>query len=476
MLLLFSLLPARSLTIGSKKFTESVILGEILARTASGEGIPVRHRRELGGTRILWQALLAGDIDIYPEYSGTLLHEILARHKFKTADSLRRYLKKLGLGMSADLGFNNTYALGTTISTAQRLHLEKISDLAAYPNLRYGFSNEFMARADGWPSLRRAYNLSATDVRGLDHDLAYRGLRAGSIDVMEFYTTDAEIDYYKLFVLQDDRRHFPAYRAMFLYRLDALERYPALKQALKLLSGAIDGARMSAMNADAKIRHQPAEAVAARFVAGLTGKKTTTVSQNLFQRIGQRSAEHLFLVLVSMALAILIALPLGIWAAFRPRAGRIILSVTGILQTIPSLALLVFMIPLLGIGEKPAIFALFLYSLLPIVRNTESGLKDIPQGIRDSAEVIGLMPGARLRHVYLPLASRSILSGIKTATVINIGTATLGALIGAGGYGQPILTGIRLDDMGLILEGAVPAALLALTAQGILGWLEKRIG
>jgi osmoprotectant transport system permease protein len=133
----------------------------------------------------------------------------------------------------------------------------------------------------------------------------------------------------------------------------------------------------------------------------------------------------------------------------------------------------VFMIPLLGIGGRPAIVALFLYSLLPIVRNTYAGLNDIPSSLRESAEALGLTPFARLRLIELPMAARSILAGIKTAAVINVGTATLGALIGAGGYGQPILTGIRRDDVGMILEGAIPAAILALAVQGAFELAER---
>jgi len=158
---------------------------------------------------------------------------------------------------------------------------------------------------------------------------------------------------------------------------------------------------------------------------------------------------------------------LGILSAASRHAGQAILGVVSVIQTIPSLALLVFMIPILGIGEAPAIVALFFYSLLPIVRNTYTGLHDISTPLRESAEALGLSPFLRLKLIYLPLASRTIMAGVKTSVVINIGTATLGALIGAGGFGQPILTGIRLDDLGLILEGAVPAALMALLAQGL---------
>ncbi len=187
-----------------------------------------------------------------------------------------------------------------------------------------------------------------------------------------------------------------------------------------------------------------------------------------------RLGEHVALVSISLAAAILVAIPLGIVAARRPRLGAVILTMVGVIQTIPSLALLVFMIPWLGIGAKPALVALFLYSLLPIVRNTATGLRDIPNSLRESAEALGLPPRARLVKIELPMASRAILAGIKTAAVINVGTATIGALIGAGGFGQPILTGIRRDDLRMILfEGAIPAALLALAVQGAFDLAER---
>ena len=149
-----------------------------------------------------------------------------------------------------------------------------------------------------------------------------------------------------------------------------------------------------------------------------------------------------------------------------------ILGLAGLMQTIPALALFVVLIPLLGIGAAPTIAALFLYSILPIIRNSHAGLNTIPQGLLDSADAMGLPATARMRHVELPLALPTILAGVKTAAVINVGLATLGAIIGAGGYGQPILTGIRLNDTGLILEGAVPAALLAVGVERLLHGLE----
>ena len=177
----------------------------------------------------------------------------------------------------------------------------------------------------------------------------------------------------------------------------------------------------------------------------------------------------------SLSAAILVGIPLGIIAARRRRLGAAILAVAGIVQTIPSLALLVLMIPLLGIGTLPAVAALFFYSVLPIVRNTVTGLTAIPAALIESAEILGLSSWARLLKVELPIASPSVVAGIQTSAVINVGTATLGALIGAGGLGQPILTGIRLDDLGLILEGAVPAALLALLVQALFAGLGRLV-
>ena len=463
------------ITVGSKKFTESVILGEMLRQLAQAAGATAGHRRELGGTRILWNALLAGDIDLYPEYTGTLLREILVREGLRTPKELQAALAQRGLRMSAPLGFNNTYAIGVSAELAKRRGLRRISDLKDHPDLVLGFGNEFMDRADGWPGLQRRYRLPQKDVRGLDHDLAYRGLAAGTLQVIDLYSTDAEIEYYGLRVLEDDLDYFPEYKAVVLYRADLERRAPEVVAAVRRLAGRIDNAAMSAMNAAVKLRRQSEAAVAAGFLERRLGVSATSQDRSAWQRFWRHTREHLLLVALSLSAAILVSIPLGIFAARRPLPGQLILGVTGILQTIPSLALFVFMIPLLGIGGPPAVVALFLYSLLPIVRNTCAGLKDIPPAVRESAVALGLPDGARLRLVELPLATRSILAGIKTSAVINVGTATLAALIGAGGYGQPILTGIRLDNVGLILQGAVPAAVLALVVQGLFELLERRL-
>jgi osmoprotectant transport system permease protein len=454
--------------VGSKKFTESVVLGEIATRMIRGAGANAAHRAQLGGTQVLWHALLKGEIDLYPEYTGTIREDILRGAAADASDdTLRARLSAQGIGMTGSLGFDDSYALGMKKSDAARLDVRRISDLRLHPGLRPGLSEEFLHRGDGWPKLQKQYDLPQTNARQLDHDLAYRALAAGDIDVMDLYTTDAEIPFYDLTVLQDDLGYFPRYRAVFLYRLDLPEREPAALPALRALEGRITAEEMQRLNARVKLKRDPERVVAADFLASSLGIEGAVATEGRGRRVARYVVEHLALVAASLGAAILAAIPLGIVAARRRRLGAAILAVAGVVQTIPTLALLVFMIPLLGIGTAPAIAALFLYSVLPIVRNTVSGLSGIPASLLESADVLGLSPSARLWKIELPLASPSILAGIQTSAVINVGTATLGALIGAGGLGQPILTGIRLDDLSLILEGAIPAAILALMVQAL---------
>lgn len=463
--------------VGSKSFTESVILGEIATQLIRSEGFEVDHRDQLGGTAILWNGLKTGEIDLYPDYTGTLIQEVLSGENIGSIEALETALAKHDIRMTAPIGFNNTYAIGMQTAAANAAGIASISDLATHPDLAGGFSNEFMDRQDGWPGLRDAYQLPHQRVRGLDHDLAYRALESGDIDFMDLYSTDAEIAYYNLKVLEDDQQFFPEYQAVFLYRADLVSRAPTIVALLQSLEGRIDAASMTRLNAQAKLEKMPENQIAATFLdaANLTQTPIAIQAETRFGRIWTYTLEHLWLVVISLGAAILVAIPLGIIAARYEKAGTVILGIVGVIYTIPSLALLVFMIPLLGIGGPPAVVALFLYSLLPIVRNTHAGLIDIPKPLHESAEALGLSEAAKLWRIELPLASRAMLAGIKTSAIINIGTATLGALIGAGGYGQPILTGIRLDDTMLILEGAIPAALLAVVAQVLFDGLERVI-
>jgi osmoprotectant transport system permease protein len=458
---------------GSKKFTESVILAEMATQLASSAGARAVHVKELGGTRVLWDALLAGEIDVYPEYTGTIAQELLRGVDAGDEEGLRAALARRGVRMGRPLGFEDVYALGMREEVAARLGIRAISELARHPELRLGLSHEFLDRADGWPALRSRYGLDRFRVRGLDHDVAYRGLAQGAIDVTDLYSTDPEILAQHLRVLSDDRHAFPEYRAVFLWS-DALEaRAPEVVRALRRLEGRIPTEKMIELNARARLEHVPEAEVAGGFLRQALGLETGARGEGRGERIARRTLEHLGLVAVSLAAAIAIAVPLGILAERRRRLGQLVLGAAGLVQTIPSLALLVATLPVLGIGARPALFALFVYSLLPIVRSTHAGLASIPAELRSSALALGLPSAARLRLVELPMASRGILAGVKTSAVLCVGTATLGALVGAGGLGQPIFTGIRLDDFGLILEGALPAAALALAAQGLFDLAER---
>lgn len=458
--------------VGTKVFTESVLLGELVTQSIEADGRQTELIKQLGGTQILWNALVDGEIDVYPEYTGTIREEILADLEITSRTELDSALAGYGIQMTSPLGFNNTYAIGMKEQIADELGIETISDLRDHPDLRYGFSNEFMDRSDGWPGLRQAAGLSPENVRGLDHDLAYRGLEAGNIQVIDLYSTDPEIQYYDLRVLEDDLNYFPEYEALFLYRSDLNE---SVVRSIKRFEGAISRDEMVQMNAAVKLDREGDTVVASRFLADNFGIESEVYEEGIWDRLLRHTTDHLYLVGISLGLAILFAIPLGVLAVKFKAIETPLLGAVGILQTVPSLALLVFMIPLFGIGAFPAIAALFLYSLLPIVRNTHSGIKSISDPLMESARALGLPNFFILRRIELPLAIPSILAGIKTSAVINVGTATLGALIGAGGYGQPILTGIRLDSVPLILEGAIPAAVLALLVQGLFDLIEKWI-
>jgi osmoprotectant transport system permease protein len=468
--------------VGSKNYTESVILGEMLTQLARDAGARAEHRMELGGTQIAFKSLMQGDIDAYPEYSGTLILEILAGENLATDADIQRALATRGIRMSGRLGFSNAYALGMLRTLASELGITRISDLRdrqgepAIARLKFGVSDEFMNRRDGWPGLSYAYGLPDR-AQGLDHNLAYRGIRSGTIHVTDVYVTDPEIAAYDLVKLEDDLGYFRQYECVLLFRADLEKRAPEVVSNWRRLEGTIDATRMIGLNAQARIDRVSEERVAAQFLNDKLKTNLPVPPDNWWRRmltnLGKNTVRHLLLVSVSLIAAIVIAVPLGILAYRVTAARQVILSSVGILQTLPAMAVLMFLIPVLGLGVLPTMAALFLYSLLPIVRGTFGGLQEIPESIRESATVLGLEPRARLRLVELPMASRAILSGIKTAAVINVGTATIGGLIGAGGYGQPIITGTRLNDITIIMQGAIPAALMAIAVQGLFDYSER---
>lgn len=466
---------AAPLRVGSKRFTESYVLAELVVGVARGEGADAVHERGLGGTAVAYRALEEGAIDVYPEYTGTIAQAIV-QDGAADLTHLRAALAERGIGASRPLGFEDRYALAITRETATRVGCRRMSDLVAHPALRFGLSHELLGRADGWPGLAERYGLTARSPSAMDHALAYDALAGGEIDVTDVYTTDARLTRLDLVVLDDDRRFFPPYDAVLLYRVDAARRVPALARVLARLEGAIDAKTMRRLNARAELDGVPVPRVAAEFLGERPARPgRRSLAAGVLASIERNGPRHLELVLGSLFLSVLLGVPLGLLAHARRRAGVVVLGLTGIVQTIPSLALFCFFIPVLGIGWIPALAALFLYGLLPIVRNTHAGLASIPDDTREAALAIGLSPAERLRHVELPLASQTIVAGIKTSAVVAVGSATIAAFIGAGGFGDPISTGLAMNDVTTILEGALPAAGLALLVQGAFGLLERGI-
>lgn len=530
---------AEPLRIGSKRFTESYILAEILAQTARA-GDPaaaVELKQGLGNTAIVHAALKAGSIDVYAEYLGTIEREILG-HATTGAPlaQLQAELRPLGLAIDVPLGFNNGYALAMRSARARALGLTAVSQLKGQPALRLGLSNEFLGRADGWPGLSRRYALPQTPT-GLDHGLAYRALADDQIDVTDVYTTDAQIAALDLTVLADDAGFFPRYDAVLLYRVDLPRRHPRAWAALQTLRGRIDETAMIAMNAQAEIQRQPFDAIARAFLAkprgqavgtpaaasasaSASGAAPTSAStpvaasrpaspsasgtasasasassprlepgvarstSGLWARIagpdlGRLTAQHLTLVLGAVGLAALVGVPLAVALHPWPRWREALLAACALLQTVPSLAMLALLIWAMDrIGPVPALVALTLYALLPVLRNCTVGLSEVPQGLTTAGRALGLTRGQVLRSIQLPLALPVMLAGLRTATSLSVGTATMAAFIGAGGYGERIVTGLALNDQALLLAGALPAAALALVLEAAFGamnwWLERR--
>lgn len=472
---------APALQVGSKRFTESYLLGEVVTQTLLDQGITATHRQGLGNTAILAAALQQGQIDLYPEYTGTIVRELLKRESPADAQAplaqINAWLQPLGLKAGVPLGFNNSYALAMREADAARLGIATISDLAAKiekgaPALKLGLSHEFQARADGWPALQRAYDLKLAPGAGLDHGLAYAALAGGQVDLIDVYTTDAQLARQPVRVLRDDRGFFPRYDAVLLMRA-AVDDKP-----LQALAGKLPAAAMIRLNAAAELDGKPFADVARGFLQ--PGPPAVPGRQGLLARLlapdlTKLLAQHVALVLASLALAMVVAVPLGIAAHRHPRVAAPVMAGAGLLQTLPSLAVLAVLIALVGrIGFLPALLALFIYALLPIVRNTHAGLQAVAAGQAQAALALGLTRSQTLRAIELPQALPTLMAGVKTAAVTNVGTATVAAFVGAGGLGERIVAGLAVNDSTLMLAGALPAAALSIVVQLAFDALERR--
>ncbi|MEQ8859583.1 MAG: glycine betaine ABC transporter substrate-binding protein [Pseudomonadales bacterium] len=451
----------QTIAVGSKNFNESYLLGEMAAQLLEQAGFDVERRFGLGGTLICFQALSNGGIDLYVEYTGTLGQAILDLPVDATLPELRAAMDPNGIRLLTPLGFDNTYAIAMKRERAEALGLRRIGDLRNAPALGIVFSHEFLERSDGWPGLAKVYGLNRP-VTGIEHGLAYQALDDGAIDVTDAYSTDGEVVRYDLLLLEDDRQFFPEYLAVPMVRADVPDGVIA---ALEQLGGRLDDDTMQALNSAVVFDKRSFVAVANEFLVGQGLVDARESRSQLWSTLWRNTLQHLQLTAAALLASVSVALVLAL-AVFRRRMlARGVIYFCGLLQTIPSIALLALMIPLFGIGVFPAIVALFLYSLLPTLRNTVSALTTVDPTLLRVAEAMGMTNAEQLRHVYVPLSLPSMLAGIRTAAVISIGTATLAAFIGAGGLGDPIVTGLALNDTGLILQGAVPAALLAVVTE-----------
>ena len=490
----------RAVVVASKPFGESYVLAEMFAQILEARGVPVQRRPGLGATEIAFRALRSGSIDLYPEYTGTGLLAVLgepsqpgrsARDVYNHVS--REFLRRFDARWLPPLGFENTYAIAVRRATADSLGLRTLSDLARVSNrLRAGLTPDFIGRPDGLPGLTNAYGVRPREVRSLLPAVKYQALAEGAVDVVDGYSTDGLIKRHNLVVLLDDKGFFPPYEAAALTRNALARDNPRAIAALTELSGRLDVERMRALNERVEVAGESVESVARSALAdlGLTGTATARVGDSTAARNGREgslisylaerrgqiarmAARHLLLVALSLAAAIALAVPLGLALERLPRHAEQVIRAVGLLQTIPSIALLAFMLPALGIGLIPALVALFLYSLYPIVRNTYSGVRTADPAAVAAATALGMTGQQVLRYVRLPLAAPVIMAGIRTAGVIAVGTATLAAFIGAGGLGDPIVAGLALSDTRMILSGALPAAALALVVDGVLALAER---
>lgn len=498
--------------VASKPFGESYLLAEMFAQLLEARGIPVERRPGLGTTEITFGALRTGAVDVYPEYTGTgllaVLHDtlppdVLADPRRVFTHVAEAFASRYGMRWLPPLGFQNTFVIAVRPETADRYRLRMLSDLArASAHLTGGFTPDFIGRPDGLAGLARVYggDIRPRTIRPLLPALKYQAIAGGAVDVIDGFSTDGLLERHDLVVLEDDRHFFPPYEAAAVLGPRAAARDDVVA-ALTLLSGRVGEATMRTLNRRVEVDGEDIPVVAASALRALGLPSAAEAASEGSARAGRApsaasaeragsfgaylwarratllglAARHLWLVAVALTAAAAVAVPLGLALERARRAAGPALGGLGVLQTIPSIALLAFMVPLLGVGIAPALLALWLYALYPIARGTYTGVRDADPAAVEAAEALGMTPAQRLFRVRLPLAAPVIMAGVRTAAVITVGAATLAAFIGAGGLGEPIVTGLALADTRMVLSGALPAAALALLVDGVLAVVERGV-
>ncbi|MGE0473795.1 MAG: glycine betaine ABC transporter substrate-binding protein [Nitrospirales bacterium] len=487
-----------TITVGSKNFMENRLLAEVFAQLIESKTrLIVIRRLGMAGTQVCFEALKTGGIDLYPEYTGTGLVTLLGEQPIGEPTAVlnrvrAEFVKRWNLWWIAPLGFENAYALALPRDRAEALNVRTISDLVRIaPTLKAGFGYEFIERQDGLPGLKRKYGVQFKEVVGMQETLKYQATANGDVDLLDVYTTDGRLSVYDFLILEDDQHFFPPYDASVLIRGETLKQHPDLAPVLSMLTNALTPQRMREWNLRIQEQGQPIAQVARDILHDLhlltdpqplLSETPSPATPSLFVymwnmrgTLAYRTMEHVSLAGLGLLLGIALALPIGLILERWRTGAETIIRAIGMSQTIPSIALLAFMIPLFGVGTLPAIMALWIYSLFPILRNTYSGLRDAAPNVVETGRALGMTEWQILRSIRLPLAAPTIMAGVRTSAIWTLGTATLAAFIGAGGLGVPIVAGLQLADVNLILSGALPATILALAVDALLALVEQAV-
>jgi len=442
---------SKSITIGAKKFTEANVMAYVLAHTLKSidSSLDIKVLENLGGTGIVTTATENQEIDLYVDYTGTL------KETFKTTDeTLPGELLKHNLKFGFELGFNNSYGMAVKHHST----LSKMSDIKNHHRL--GISHEFLKRKDGFSGLASHYGFNIKPLV-IEYSLLQHSLKSDKLDIIEIFTTDAKIIKYNLKVLKDDQHFYKRYDALVVFNKTFYEQNKQLVSDLSSkLFLKISDKQIQKLNHLVDIEGLNYEESARSFT-----KSNTHIKSSYESTIWPHFYEHLEYLFLTIIICIFIGVPLGVTTAKSQLFERVILSLISITQTIPSLALLVFLIPLFGLGKTTTLIALCLYGLLPIVKSTHMGIKKIPKELSEYSKLIGMSFFQRIFKIEIPLALIDIVSGVKLTAIYTIGVTVIAAFVGAGGLGTLIVTGLSLNNTDIILQGALPSAGLAIIVE-----------
>lgn len=485
-------LHTKNIRVASRDFPESILLAEILSSAIEKySDYEVDRKFNLGGVKICFSAIENNELDIYQDYSGSLINNILGR---KSKDEyILDFLKTkiyldYGLKLSDELGFNNNFVLVANKSWAEKHKLKNISDLALKLkndpefNPRVAFRADFIHRSDGYKSIKETYGIDFENLNVMEYNIAYANLKSNRLDLIDSFSTDPRLMDKDLVLISDDRSAFLKYDALYVYRSEILETYPELIKIFSKLESSLSDKTILDLNlqiASGKSYQEVANSFLDKIDLNSKPLKLSSrpipkslLKENI-EMFTKAFYEHLLLSYGSFFLAAVFGIIIGVLISYDLKISKFVLALISSLQTIPSLALLALLIPVFGLGYKSALGALLVYALLPIIQNTFSGINSISSEYILLARSLALTEFQILKDIKLPMARNFILAGLKTSVVICIGTATLATFVGAGGLGDIIKAGIDLNSNYLIILGSAPAALLALFSSFVFSKLER---